>query len=295
MVALDPAQFSFLRSPFLRALGAAGPLLGACGLAACSEEPKSTPEAKQAESPATSEASQATPGRAGRSAAAAVSLTGEEPDESSELGALHGTILFAGAAPERFPLGASSTPECKHHPEVDQRSNVLIVNDGKLANAYVTIDSGYDRAKVPPASAATLTLSQKGCMYVPRVLALRVGQTLRVTNDDPTNHNVHARGQRNGELNKNMGKGQEALEFRFDKPEKPVPFACDIHPWMGAAVYVEEHPWFAVTDEQGAFRIRDLPPGEYVVEVTHEALKRTKGTVRVEAGKSSGFTLTLSK
>lgn len=232
--------------------------------------------------------------RSGRGTAP-VTVTGEEPWESSELGALRGTILFQGEAPKRFPLVSDSSPECKHHPEVDQRSNLIVVNDGKLANCYVALASGFDKARIPPVEPATVSLEQKGCMYVPRVLALRVGQTLRVTNDDPTTHNVHVRSKRNPELNRNMGAGQEPLEFRFERAETPVPFQCDIHPWMGAAVFIEEHPWFAVSDEQGAFLLRDVPPGDYVVEAIHESLGRVKGSVSVKSGVATAFTLTLSR
>lgn len=255
------------------------------------EEPKkaATPEAlaAQADSPST-------PARRG-SSAPAVTTTEELTLESTEFGALHGRILFTGKVPERFELGATSNAECKHHPAVDQRSNREIVNDGKLANAFVTLTSGVDSARVPPVSASVVTLDQKGCMYVPRVLGMRVGQVLRVTNEDPTTHNVHIRSKRNAELNRNMGASQPALEFRFERAERPIPFSCDIHPWMGAAVFVEEHPWFAVSDEAGAFSIVDVPPGTYEVQAQHETLGKVSGTVSVTAGKSTGFTLTLAK
>jgi plastocyanin len=287
MVARSSLAFPLRWSLFLVALAAAG----------CGEEP--APSAPAPEAPAASEASEPAsapaPSSGGRRGAAAATTTGEEPYESLELGALHGTIRFEGKAPERFPLGAAASNECKHHPEVDQLSNVVLVEDGMLANVFVTLDSGYDRAKVPPAPAESVTLEQKGCMYVPRVLALRAGQTLRVSNDDPTTHNVHTRAKRNAELNRNMGAGQAALEFTFDKPERPVPFQCDIHPWMGAAVFVEEHPWFAVSDAAGRFRIRDVPPGNYEVEAIHETLGKVSGKVTVKAGSSTGITLTLQK
>ena len=272
-------------------------LVVALAVASCGEEPAPStpvPEAPAASTPASAESEPAsTPASAGRRGAAAATTTGEEPYDSAELGALHGTIRFEGKVPERFALGAAASNECKHHPEVDQRSNVVLVEDGMLANVFVTLDSGYDRAKVPPAPSESVTLEQKGCMYVPRVLALRAGQTLRVSNDDPTTHNVHTLAKRNGELNRNMGKGQPALEFTFDKPERPVPFKCDIHPWMGAAVFVEEHPWFAVSDAQGRFRIRDVPPGSYEVEAIHETLGKVSGKVTVKAGSSTGIALTL--
>lgn len=271
-------------------------LLGPGILASCGggEPPAATPAASAAASAAPAAApSSGSPGRA--TARAPVTLTGDRPYESSELGALHGIVLFEGKAPERFPLGAVDSAECRHHPGVDQHSNAVLVNDGKLANVYVALDSGFDPERIPPVPAQGVTLEQKGCMYVPRVLALRAGQLLRVTNQDPTTHNVHTRSKRNPEMNRNMGAKQEPIEFRFEKPERPVPFKCDIHPWMGAAVFVEEHPWFAVTDEQGAFLVSDVPPGEYVVEATHELLGKVSGTVSVKAGVSTGFRLTIGR
>src|SRR5262249_982087 len=151
--------------------------------------------------------------------------------------------------------------------------------------------SGYDKAKIPPAPATPVTLDQRGCMYLPHALALQLGQKLRILNSDPTTHNVHARPKKNDDQNRIMGKDQEAIEFTFTRPEGPIPFNCDIHPWMGAALFVEEHPWFALTDEHGAFEIRDVPPGEYEVEVKHESLASVRAKVKVTAGESTGFTL----
>lgn len=265
----------------------------ACGGDAEPAAPTDGAEETPAETTAEPESPASAPqGR--RGSAAPVKTTDVEPT-GDELGGLHGTILFSGKAPERFPLGAMQMAECKHHAEVDQRSNVLIVNDGKLANAFVTLRSGWDRASVPAPSASPVTLDQRGCMYVPRVLALQLGQKLLVSNSDPANHNVHAKPRKNAELNRSMGGSQPPLEFDFQHSEM-VPFSCDIHPWMGAAVFVEEHPWFAVTDENGAFRIRGVPPGDYVVEARHEHkdVRAVTGTVTVKGGESQGFTLTLA-
>jgi plastocyanin len=258
-------------------------VLPACGGADAPAESPSAP------------AERAAPSSPQRARAAPVTATGTKPYDSATLGALHGRILFRGEPPERFPLVSSQSPECMHHPEVDQRQNVVVVTDGGLAGAFVTLRSGHDASAAPTAPAEPVTLHQKGCMYVPRVLALRVGQTLRVTNEDPTTHNVNVRAKRNASQNKNMGAGQSPLALVFERAERPVPFKCDIHPWMGAAVFVEEHPWFAVTDERGEFEIRDVPPGEYVVAAYHEILDDVSGSVTVTAGTSTGFTLTLAK
>jgi len=233
--------------------------------------------------------------RPGRASVAAVSVTGQQPYASTEFGALNGTILFQGTPPARFQLGATSMNECSHHPEVDQRSNQVIVNDGKLVNCFVTLRSGYDEKKIPPPPSTPAHLDQRGCMYVPRVVALQLGQKLEVLNSDPTNHNVHSSPKRNNGVNTNMGAGGKPFEIDFERAEDGIPFQCDIHSWMGACIFVSEHPWFAVTDEQGHFEIRDVPPGTYVVEARHETLTKVQGSVTVTAGKSTGFTLTLGK
>jgi plastocyanin len=265
-------------------------LLGSCSPEASESTPQpadAPTEPRPADAPGS--------GSPGRAKVPEATRTGDEPVDSATHGGLHGTILFRGEAPERFPIGADKSAECRHHPDVDQRQNRVVVNDGKVTGAFVRIASGYDESNVPPLAAEAATIDQKGCMYVPRVLGLRVGQRLRVTNLDPTAHNVHTTPKRNDGLNVNMAKGQDPLELVFERAERPVPFKCDIHPWMGAAVFVEEHPWFAVSDERGAFRIASVPPGEYVVEVLHEELGRSNGRVAVSAGKSTGFTLTLAR
>ena len=123
---------------------------------------------------------------------------------------------------------------------------------------------------------------------------MQAGQKMLVKNSDPTTHNVNVKAPRNNASgNVNMGQGQAPLEYLFARRELPVHLKCDIHPWMSAMVYVQEHPWFAVSDEDGTFRIPDVPPGEYVVEAVHEEFGKTRGKVRVEAGASSGFALTL--
>jgi plastocyanin len=290
MVARTPGWFAS-RFPLIRVAAAASLALApACG---GGDEPARTSTPDEGTPQAAAEA----PSGAGRRArgAAPAEVTGEEPYASSSLGAVHGSISFVGKVPERFALGASSNADCEHHPEVDQRANVVVVNDGKLAGAFVTLELGEAPSTVPPPERTPARLEQKGCMYVPRVLALRVGQPLLVTNDDPTNHNVHTRSKRNPGINRNMGAKQPPLEFVFEKPERPVPFACDIHPWMGAAVFVEEHPWFAVSDERGAFEIRDVPPGEHTLELVHESLGKKAVSVRVVAGKSTGVALALGK
>jgi hypothetical protein len=70
--------------------------------------------------------------------------------------------------------------------------------------------------------------------------------------------------------------------FVFEKPEVLVKFKCDVHPWMFAYVGVVEHPYFAVTDKDGNYKISGLPAGDYTVEVTH--LKAGSKSEKIKVG-----------
>jgi hypothetical protein len=72
-----------------------------------------------------------------------------------------------------------------------------------------------------------------------------------------------------------------ALTKKFDKPEMPVKIKCEVHPWMSAYVGVFDHPFFAVTADDGNFEIKDLPPGEYTVVAWHEKFGERTTKVKV--------------
>ena len=111
-----------------------------------------------------------------------------------------------------------------------------------------------------------------GCRYIPHVLGIQVGQTLNIVNSDPTLHNIHAIPEVNQEFN--MGQPIQGMQFErtFDNVEVMVPMRCDVHGWMNSYIGVLDHPYFAVTAEDGMFDISALPPGDYVLEAWHEAL-----------------------
>src|SRR6266545_4439133 len=91
-----------------------------------------------------------------------------------------------------------------------------------------------------------------------------------VVNRNGTLHNIHALPKINAEFN--IGQPFQKMETikKFDKAEMPVRFKCDVHKWMGAYCGVFNHPFFATTNEQGSFDIKNLPPGNYVIEAWQE-------------------------
>jgi plastocyanin len=127
-----------------------------------------------------------------------------------------------------------------------------------------------------PSDPGTLTalVDQRDHEFVPRVLAVRSGQPVKFTNSDPANHNVRTSSfQPSNEFNVFTGvDGSYTHRFVADK-ERPVRLGCDIHPWMRGWIYVFDHPYFAVTDERGRFRIGSVPAGQYRLAVRQPDIK----------------------
>ena len=108
-----------------------------------------------------------------------------------------------------------------------------------------------------------------------------VGQKLDILNSDGTLHNIHALPKVNKEFNKAMPRSKKRMTVQFDKSEAPFKVKCDVHPWMGAFIGVFDHPYFAVTDDDGSYVISGLEPGDYVIEAWHERLGSQTANVTV--------------
>ena len=181
-------------------------------------------------------------------------------------------------------FGTGTEAACNVH-ATPPRTESAVVENGRVRDVYVYIKRGHEGWIVPEPPAEPVTLSQEGCIYVPHALAVQTGQKLLVHNGDDTTHNVNMKAKRNG-INGNytQGRKQADLEFVFERREHLIPFKCDIHPWMGAQLYVQDHPWFALTDAEGNFNIEGVPPGDYTLEAVHETFGKLKADITVAAG-----------
>jgi plastocyanin len=176
------------------------------------------------------------------------------------LGAVEGRVTFAGAPPPAVMAEEGSQP-------------VLYVDDsGGLRYVVVFLPD----ARPDHVSTGTVaTMQQRHFIFEPQVLAVRAGQTVRFTNDDPANHNV--RSQDANPLNRFSvstaagAVGSATHRFVATPPDRPIALSCDIHSWMTAWVYVFDHRQFAVTDAAGRFRIDNIPPGHYRLSLRQPA------------------------
>jgi plastocyanin len=206
---------------------------------------------------------------------------GKSVDQATA-GSIAGHVKFEGTPPPAETIRMGTDQKCVQGAGPNPLSDaVLVRDDGSLKNVFVHVKAGLDPAYSFPVPTEAVVLDQKGCIYTPRVLGVRVGQTIEIVNSDPTLHNVHAVPLANQEFNK--GQPFQGMRERqvFTVAEVPVRFMCNVHGWMAAYVGVVPHPFFAVTDEAGRFELKGLPPGTYTIEAWHEKFGRQTETVTV--------------
>lgn len=155
------------------------------------------------------------------------------------------------------------------------------------ANIAVFVDT--IPGKTFPAPAKHAIMNQRDLKFQPHVLVVLKGTTVDFMNDDNTLHNVfwpELGGNR--KLARNLGtwpKGQHK-SFTFDNVGA-APLLCNVHPEMSGYVVVVPTPYFAVTNAQGDFEIKDIPPGKYTLKTWSEEGKPVTKTVDVGAGPAS--------
>lgn len=216
-------------------------------------------------------------------------------------GNITGKVTLAGTPPpEKEITPLKDDPTCgKLHPGPTPKTKFFVVGANKeLADVIVVLKGDALNGKSTGASAAPAVLDQQGCEYVPQILAVQTGQKITVKNSDPVMHNVHTTPTAAGNKEENRGQGAGApdLTFSMATPENFLRFKCDVHPWMFAWVTVVDHPFFAVTGADGAFTIKDVPPGKYKLVAYHRkgALAGIEKDIEVTAdGAKQDFTVEL--
>ncbi len=184
-------------------------------------------------------------------------------------GDITGKVTLKGTPPKekKLPLDPFCSKANKNAGSATTRFYVTDDNGG-LAEVFVSLREVKGEFTAPSEPAV---LDQVGCEYTPYILAAQTGQKIVVKNSDPVLHNVHPtpRVKGNSEYNKaQLPKGKD-LDFTYNKAEKFLRFKCDVHPWMFAYVSLVDHPYFDVSGTDGSYTIKNVPPGEYVIEAIH--------------------------
>jgi plastocyanin len=199
-------------------------------------------------------------------------------------GTIKGRIRLQGKPRANPLIRMGMDPKCADLNRGQRRVQELVVvsADGGLANAFVKVQGPV--AGAPPVPATPVVLDQTGCIYSPRVMGARVGQTLEIRNSDEVLHNLHSLSAKANAFNVSQPKAGMVYDVKLKDEDAMLHLKCDIHSWMTAYIGIVNHPYFAVSGANGEFEIRDVPPGSHPVRVWHEQYGELTQTVRVTAG-----------
>ena len=194
-------------------------------------------------------------------------------------GTIKGHIKLTGKLPGNRVIRMGMDPKCA---EANRGTRVIqevvaATIDGSLANVFVHLQGTFPQTPVP---AEPVVLDQRACVYRPRVIGVRVGQTLQVKNSDDWLHNVHSQSANGNDFNISEPKAGMVQSFKMKNEEVMLHIKCDVHSWMTTYVGVVTNPYFAVTNEGGNFEIANVPAGSYTIVTWHEQYGPLMQTVR---------------
>jgi plastocyanin len=212
--------------------------------------------------------------------AAAVVLPALGAAQQAQWGTVKGQVVWAeDKLPEPEKINVDNNPkEClKNGPlfsekfTIDKGSKgvrwvVVSLVDPKDPNAALPI---HPNLKAPKDK--KVSIDQPCCAFEPHVLCVREGQTVVFKNSSDIAHNVNVLGGlKNPNFNKTLPPNTDLEESKWVAHWTAVPVRCEVHKWMQSYIKVFNHPYYAVTDKDGNFEIKDAPAGEYNIVVWHE-------------------------
>lgn len=205
-------------------------------------------------------------------------------------GTIQGKVTFTGTPPP--PRKIIPTKDKEVCGGIRDEPRILLGPDKSVEGSFVylkTVEKGkaWEKPAKPP------VIDNKDCRFVPRVQVIPKAD-LAIRNSDPVLHNTH------GFFGK-LTAFNVALPNQSQTVTRPIRrtgimrVECDAHGWMLAWIYVADNPYYAVTGKDGAFTIKDLPPGQYTLVAWQEYTEEVETPVTVKANETATITVDLAK
>jgi len=187
-------------------------------------------------------------------------------------GGVRGVVTWEGAAPpEPAVIDFSKDPKVAGIADKLVLTNEsLIVQNAKVKNAVVFLSSGAEKW-IYPAAIEPVRVEIKHARYTPHAVTVEAGQKLVFENGDDFYHTVLGSPRRvNVEFNEGLHKKGDTATRTFEYAEMGYKVSSDIRKWMSCYVSVFYHPFHTVTKDDGTFELKNVPDGEYTLELWHE-------------------------
>jgi hypothetical protein len=187
-------------------------------------------------------------------------------------GTISGTVRWSGLVPKGPAVAINKDPEVCDPQGQKKRDleRLIVAANGGVANTVVFLKD-ISKGKAMDLPEEHQFLNQKTCRYEPHVLLVPTDGTLRIKSSDPVLHTVHMSGA--SDYNLPFPFANQTVSRTMNRGGI-VDLRCNAgHVWMNAEMLVVAHPYYAVTDEDGNFRLTNVPPGDYEIEAWHEGWK----------------------
>jgi plastocyanin len=203
-------------------------------------------------------------------------------------GELYGTIKIKGNPPENKVHPVTNNPDfCGN----TVQEEVIVVNPKNqgLKNVVIHIE-GIKKGKKEASS--IIFIENKKCHFTPHVMTGMAGDAYEIRNLDPVLHNTHLYLEEISLLNVAMPSGGKNIRRSFTQTGV-VKVKCDAHKFMQGWVVLSDNPYTAVTDEEGNYRISEIPPGKYRIKAWHEGVPGKEKEVTILPGKKTELSVDL--
>ena len=203
---------------------------------------------------------------------------------------IKGNVRYSGTRVEKktFPVTIDQYL-CGKEKEA---GDLVLSSANGIRNVVVSLN-GVPVGSKAPAHPVPAKMDQKQCVFVPRVVVVPVGGTVEFLNSDRLLHNVRGGGKENPPFNRAQPHAR-TIAIGFKSPEV-LRVDCDLHSWMRGWIVVAEHPFYAVTNEEGEFVFENIPPGKYKLQAWQETLGRVDQEVAVSGEGTQTITVRMEK
>lgn len=220
------------------------------------------------------------------------------PASAQETATLKMTFKLKGDAPKSNPIQPNVDKAFCGQFQIPDETLIVNPDNQGIKNVIVYVYTGRRGTELPEMKleAKTHTLANENCRFEPHVVIAKKGDTIKVTNPDKVGHNANFQFFNNKQENLTVPAGGEVKVELKDSEPAPIPVACNIHNWMKAQLVVLDHPFGAVSDENGVLEISGLPVGQEIVfRANHEngSLKDVIIDGKEESWRSSKFEMEL--
>jgi hypothetical protein len=198
-------------------------------------------------------------------------------------GTISGSVKWVGARVKPPSVGITKNPEVCDPEGAKTRDleRIIVGSDGGVANTLVYLKD-ISRGKAMDLPEARRMLDQKQCRYVPHISLVPLHGDFMIKSSDPILHTVQMTGAASFNL-------PFPFQNQYIKRTMETPGVIDLkcnagHTWMNGIVIVVRQPYIALTDEHGAFRLTNVPPGSYEIVAWHEGWKVVREAQTLDVG-----------